>query len=139
MRDPLVSDSSEVDDTSNHIGARPRRDRQLDVTNIVESVLVESALIENDVWRMRFMRQYPLSWPYRVWVEPTETFVKIGGRRILPYLRFQRLLIGLYATLCALGTPLLLVNAWGDCCESLKCFSGVSNIVPPACRPTAAL
>jgi hypothetical protein len=28
--------------------------------------LPQSALLEKQVWRLRFMRQWPLSWPYQV-------------------------------------------------------------------------
>lgn len=99
----------------------------LDTESMQAAVLVQSALLEKEVWRLRFMRRWPLQWPIRVWMEPTETIVKIGGRRVLPYLRFQRLLMGLYGFMLLISLPLMALNLSGDCCDTGDCFTGISG------------
>ena len=45
----------------------------------VQSILVESALVEKRVWRTNFMKSYPFSWPYRCFTEPDETLIRMAG------------------------------------------------------------
>ena len=98
----------------------------------VQSILVESAMVEKTVWRTNFMKSHPFSWPYHIMLEPDETFVKMAGRRVIPYLRFQRILIGLYAVMTACSLVLIVVNLVGYCCQSTTCGAGVadSGLVP---------
>jgi hypothetical protein len=96
----------------------------------VQSILVESALVEKRVWRHNFMKSHPFSWPYHIMLEPDETFIKMTGRRVIPYLRFLRLLIGLYALMTVISIALGAVNLFGTCCESHLCGAGVTDLVP---------
>ena len=41
--------------------------------------------------------------------ERDDTFIKMAGRRVIPYLRFQRLLIGLYTVMMVFGGVLFVV------------------------------
>lgn len=97
-----------------------------------QSILVESALVEKKVWRTNFMKTHPFAWPYYIMREPDATFVKMAGRRVIPYLRFQRLLIGMYAAMTAVSLVLIAVNLAGHCCANDSCGAGVreSGLIP---------
>ena len=62
--------------------------------------------------------------------ERDDTFIKMAGRRVIPYLRFQRLLIGLYTVMMVFGGVLFVVNYTGECCINNRCTVGISDLVP---------
>ena len=62
--------------------------------------------------------------------ERDDTFIKMAGRRVMPYLRFQRLLIGLYTVMMVFGGVLFVVNYTGECCINNRCTVGISDLVP---------